>query len=247
MVSRIEDYAWLAFALAVGTALMMKCWPRMSAFVRWCIASTYALFYLTYQIGPWLHAGDRIGVNSTLKKLVERFDRHFYAAQLLAMALLAGLIIIKAFRDRKQPWFSVWLLLALACGFLVVQYSGNKGAPGDFALRLANYLHISREAADILLVAGRKTIHFTFYGLFALFSVKAGESAGADRKTALWSGVGFALIHAVFDESRQAYTAGRSASFWDLCLDLAGMAFFVFLLNRKRTKRTLTNPNKPMG
>jgi VanZ family protein len=244
MVSRIEDYAWLAFALAVGTALVMKCWPRMSAFVRWIIASFYALYYLTYQIGPWLHVGDRIGVNPTLRRLVDRFDRHFYAAQLLAMSLLAGLLIIRAFRDRKQPWFSAWLVLTLACGFLVVQYSGVEGAPGDFAARLASLLHISREAADFLVIAGRKTIHFTFYGLFALFAVKAGESAGADRKAAAWSGIGLALIHAVFDEARQSYSAGRSASILDVCLDAAGMAFFVYLLNRKAIKQTRADPNR---
>jgi len=242
MVSRTDRFAWLAFALAVGVALILKCWPRMGAFVRWLVASLYALFYLTYQVGPWMHVGDRVGVSRQLRQWADLFERHYYAAQLLAMSLIVGLVLIAAYRDRRRPWLSVWLLLALACGLLVVQYSGPNGAPNDFAVRLASILHISLSAAEAVVVVGRKAIHFCFYGLFALFSVRAAFRAGAKGSTAIGSGIGFALMHAVFDESRQVYAPGRTGSPWDVLLDVAGMAFFVFLLNRSASNRTVGKP-----
>lgn len=242
MVSRTDRFAWLAFALAVGVALILKFWPRTGAFVRWLIASLYALFYLTFQVGPWMHVGYRVGVNRQFRQLADLFERHYYAAHLLAMGLIAGLLIIAAYRDRKRPWLSVWLMLALACGLLVVQFSGPNGAANDFAARLASFLHISGPAAEAIVVAGRKAIHFGFYGLFALFSVRAALCAGATGSTAVGSGFGFALMHAVFDESRQVYSPGRTGSPWDVLLDVAGMAFFVFLLNRSAMNRTFRKP-----
>lgn len=243
VISRTDRMAWLAFALAIGTALLMKTWPRMAAFQRWLIAAFTSIVYLTYQVGPWLQISDRIGVTPTTKRWFDRFDRHFYTAQLLALTLIVLLLVIRGFLDRKKPWFSVWLLLALACSLLVIQYSGGSGAPGTFYLRLAAFLHISPEAAGFLVLAIRKCIHFTFYGLFVLFAVKAARSAGAKNPVDLWSGIGFALMHATFDEARQAYSPGRSSSFWDLGLDMAGMALFAYLIYRHSFRPTKTNPN----
>lgn len=234
MASRTDRVVWLAFALAAGAALIMKLWPRMDATARWLVAALYALFYLTYQVGPWMHVGDRVGVNRNVRQLAELYDRHFYAAQGAAMALAAGLLLVQAVRGRKRPWFSVWFLVSLACGLLVLFYSGPEGAPNDFAQRLAAFLGVSLQTAETLVVLGRKAVHFMFYGVFAAAAVRAAEAAGAGRRVALWSGVGFALLHALFDEARQSSFPNRTGSAWDVLLDAAGMACFVWLAGAPR-------------
>jgi len=244
MVSRVDRFAWLAFALAAGVALVLGAWPHMAGLTRCLIASIYGLFFLTCQVGPWMHVGDRVGIDPRLKHLAELYDRNFDRVQLLAMAVVAIWLIVKAVQDRRRPWFSLWFLLMMACGLLVLQYSGPDGAPNDFAARLAAYLHISMPSAEAIVIAVRKTIHFAFYGLFAFFAVKAGICAGAPWHKALWSGVAFALMHAVFDESRQAFSAGRSGSFWDVLLDAAGMAIFVLLLSRRGGNPASSKPSK---
>jgi VanZ family protein len=233
MVSRVDRHAWVTFAMAVGVALLMRFWPNVTAMVRWLVAGLYVLSYLTWQIGPWLHIGDRIGVNDTVKSLVDRYDDSFHKVQLVAMGCIVVLLLIQWIKDRKRPWFSVWFVLVVAMGLLIIQYSGSTGAPGQSGLWLANLLHISPRAAEVIVTLIRKTIHFTFYGCLALFSYFAGEAAGCPQKLSLRVAMGYALMHAVYDEYRQSFAPGRTSSIWDVLLDAAGMALFLYLGQRK--------------
>ena len=93
-------------------------------------------------------------------------------------------------------------------------------------------MHIDMGTADGVVFLARKAIHFTFYGCFAWFGLRAAQAAGAALQGAVVSGFAVALSHACIDEWRQASSAGRTGSVWDVLLDLSGMVVFVIVATR---------------
>lgn len=150
-----------------------------------------------------------------------------------ALGALAELFCIPAAR-RALPWFTG----ALVCGLLISFFSGGRGSGEPWKEFLVDQKGWDPERAEMVVVALRKTIHFTFYGLLSLLTAKGVRSAGATAGNAFRFAVLWVLFHAAFDEGRQAFLVDRSGSGWDVLLDLVGAIIFTspFLVKAMRDR-----------
>lgn len=119
-----------------------------------------------------------------------------------------------------------WLFVASAFAVFIGGLSNSSGSPGHLHEQIAAWLHISPEQAWHLVVGVRKTIHFSAYGLATLAAYRWSTANGAPG---LWRGIAFTLPLACFDEFRQHFATGREGSPWDVALDMAGAATFLFI------------------
>jgi VanZ family protein len=126
------------------------------------------------------------------------------------------------------------LTLALAMGVLVVYFSGSSGGTGGGSWErwLAAHLGVSLHTAEILVIAFRKTIHFSFYGLLALAAYGAAKADKAKKADAIGMALCIALSHSLFDEIRQAQTPDRTGQISDVLIDMLGAAVFIWLGSR---------------
>jgi len=95
---------------------------------------------------------------------------------------------------------------------------------------------LSPEAVERIVIGLRKSAHVLFYGSFAWLTARATVALApkAPRARVVAFAVLFVLAHAVFDETRQAFTPGRTGTPWDVLLDLGGMLAATLLLDRPR-------------
>jgi VanZ family protein len=137
-------------------------------------------------------------------------------------------------RDRllRLGWARWTALMGLA--LLVAWFSGGAGGPGWMVRFLVEGFGIAEETARTIAVVLRKAIHFLFYGLLALLAGRAAEASGASIRSALCFATLWTLSHALFDETRQMTAPGRTGTWGDIALDMAGAAFFLALWMRRR-------------
>lgn len=131
--------------------------------------------------------------------------------------------------------FSVCVLFALAVGGL----SGEAGGAGGMVEWLIRTFHLSEVDAHRLLIAFRKSVHFLAYGL-AAWCFFAAAVWTVSRHLAALLALSFAAMIGAFDETRQAFSEGRTGSLADVGLDLAGAIAFValaLLVSRGRRKQ----------
>jgi VanZ family protein len=160
------------------------------------------------------------------------------ATILLALAGAgASVVVWSARQDRGYNTRPAWLLGgAVLLGCFVAFYSSPQGAPGDLALRIAHFLHISPAAGEAILIGARKTVHFLFYGLMGLLAWKAALQARASLQKSWLFGLFFVLAHALFDEGRQSMYASRTGSGWDVGLDILGAVCFIAFASRRSVR-----------
>jgi VanZ family protein len=161
------------------------------------------------------------------------------ALVLLLLALTCVNVVTWSLRqdstDSGKAVWSMGLAVLLAC--FVAYYSSPQGAPGDLALRIAEFLHVSPAAGEAILIGTRKTVHFIFYGLMGAMAWRACFVASSEVRHAWVFGLSFVLAHALFDEARQALYASRTGSPWDVLLDVAGAAAGIWLIGRRALER----------
>lgn len=85
---------------------------------------------------------------------------------------------------------------------------------------------LTYEQAEIFVIVVRKTIHFVGYGIVALNALHLADLK-FDIRWALLFALALALCMAVFDEWSQSAATYRSASLWDVGLDMLGATTFV--------------------
>lgn len=143
---------------------------------------------------------------------------------------IAALFVGVAWRFGRT-WRSATLFLVM--GLLVAYYSGSQGSAGPMSGWLFDLGWLSPQVVEGIVIAFRKTVHVVFYGgLAAVGWMVARETVGGPRAgiIAAWA---WALAHALFDESRQMATPGRSGSWWDVLLDAGAMVFALFWIARR--------------
>jgi VanZ family protein len=231
--SRIERQMWMIFGLALVLGFIVRLWPNVGPGVHWSLTAFCMTAYVAVVGRSWTVGSDQTTLSTTLRTLSERVQ--YFAVAICAAVGIA--LLVMAFKSRKtKPWASGWLLGVLLCSGMVALFSGSQGAPGGSASWLAQWLHIDQAAADMIVHYARKTGHFAFYGCFAWFGLRASQFAGAGLRLAVFSAFAIALSHACIDEWRQWWSVGRSGTPWDVLLDLAGMAAFVYLATRGAAK-----------
>lgn len=130
---------------------------------------------------------------------------------------------------------SVWLAMRWGEGktatlFLVTLpltlLSGEAGGAGGWGSWLAQF-GLTPEMIEPTIWVIRKFVHVTFYGALTWLGMRAlaDQALGDARK--LWLGAaGWAVSFALFDETRQMFSPGRSGSFEDVGIDVFGIVLF---------------------
>jgi VanZ family protein len=144
------------------------------------------------------------------------------------IALLALLIVFfKA--DRADRSVLVGALACIFCSAMIALLSGSSGGAAAFYEFL-----VSRGFADNLAETTnfvfRKSVHFGFYGFFAVMAFRTARLGGAPKPVI--AALAFVMMHSVFDEVRQWSVPNRTGSAWDVLLDLLGVLAFLYWANR---------------
>ncbi len=116
-------------------------------------------------------------------------------------------------------------VLFLLLGWTVFRFSGDEGGADSMVLFFMNTFGLVLREAEILVVVLRKTVHFVGYGVVALNALHLADPRFSLRKAAIF-GLLIALAMGIFDEWSQSAATNRSASPWDVGLDMLGASTF---------------------
>lgn len=86
---------------------------------------------------------------------------------------------------------------------------------------------LDQATAEVWVIAVRKAIHFSYYGLLGLAAWASAKSGSLERPIG-WA-IFFALTCATFDELRQTTQPGRTGSTLDVLLDVFGAAVCIWI------------------
>lgn len=153
----------------------------------------------------------------------------------LVFPLISGAVVLLAligFGLRLQ-WIPV-IVLALPLTY----FSGGAGGAGGWTEYLMSHFGLTFLQADFAVLALRKTIHFSYYGMIGLSAWFALREEARRLAFALILVLGVSC----FDEVRQSFTPGRTGKIEDVLIDLAGAAVCVILIERWSLRR-----NTPSG
>jgi VanZ family protein len=174
-----------------------------------------------------------------------RFPGAARGVPLLFFLLSLPLLIVFLRRNRDaEPGRVIYFPIALAFAALVwvvISLSGSSGGADPMVQFVMDRLSLSKGAAEALIIAFRKTVHFVGYGLVAWTAYRIANPK-FDVRAAAWFGGGAALSVGVFDEFRQALTTNRTGSVWDIGLDMLGALTFLSI-SVLRYRRHLQPPN----
>lgn len=155
-------------------------------------------------------------------------------ALIVFFAILAGLMLFAGLsrllagdEGAKKAISGVFLFILFA--WLVAYFSGGAGGPDPLIRLLQERFGLTEATAESAAIAIRKTIHVVFYGLFAGAAFRAGRAAGWDARRAAGFGAAVVMAHAVYDETRQAFSPGRTGQWQDVLLDGLGVAIMLTL------------------
>lgn len=155
-----------------------------------------------------------------------------YRAPLPGVFALCGVFAFLVFilRNLKNPDRLSWIasVLFLLLGWTVFRFSGAKGGADSMVTFFMDTFGLGLHQAELFVVILRKTIHFTGYGIVALNAFHLAGPRFDLRKAAIF-GLLIALSMGCFDEWSQSSATNRSASPWDVGLDMLGASTFVGL------------------
>ncbi|MBN8690037.1 MAG: VanZ family protein [Armatimonadetes bacterium] len=126
----------------------------------------------------------------------------------------------------------------IALALPLTYFSGGAGGAGGWAEYLMGHFGLTFQQADFAVLALRKTIHFSYYGLIGL----SAWFALREEVRRLMMALILVLGVSCFDEVRQTFTPGRTGKIEDVLIDLAGAAVCVILIERWSQRR-----NTPSG
>lgn len=135
-------------------------------------------------------------------------------------------------RSDARRW-RAWLALGLWAAF-VLNLGGDGFAHSQTSRLLGPLLEwllpdASPVLLEVLLKAIRKTAHIAVYGILGVLALRAAWLTWPGSKArAIAFGLSFVVLLAVGDEARQAGSAARTGSEWDLLLDAAGAALAIW-------------------
>ena len=118
-------------------------------------------------------------------------------------------------RDRIAVFFTVLVI----CG--VGWFSGAGGGPDTFRRWVMSTFHLSQSAAETVVIAIRKTVHFSAYGVYGLSWRRFGWKMALIQT----------FLLASFDEARQTTAGNRTGSPLDVLLDLSGAIVLLTLVH----------------
>jgi VanZ family protein len=156
---------------------------------------------------------------------------------LTAMAIIAFLVVCaRPSRHRADGQTLAACLFCIFCAALIAWLSGSSGGAAPFYEFLRSR-GLAENLAELTNFIFRKTVHFAFYGVFALAAYRTARLGGS-RNPALGALL-FVICHSVFDEVRQWGVPDRSGSPLDVLLDLAGVTAFLYWAHRRSPRNLI--------
>lgn len=160
--------------------------------------------------------------------------------ELPIVAASAGTLLVAVICAKSIDTHLRWMYVSVILAAVLNAVGGAESGPGGFSHWLVS-LGFSPEIAWQITVAARKSVHFAYYGLLALTA-----HFGTRNQIPIWA-ISWTLVHAGFDEVRQAQSPGRTGTVWDVLLDFAGGATFVGLAIVLGKSRAAKKANKKLG
>ena len=157
---------------------------------------------------------------------------------------------------KKVAYFSIWLAWALPIVWTlsIMTMSGNLGAPANTFVIFHWVMSwfttaLDSDTLNLYHFYCRKVLHVICYGLLTILWFRAWMVSFPERlKTNTFLALGLTLMVAAADEGRQYFVPARTASFWDIGLDMSGGIFFLFLIAcgwKFRNRPSTTAPPPP--
>ena len=214
--SMIASNAWMALALALGLGWIYSTqkWGAPKG-TPWLVASIYS----------FVLAG-LIVTNETNALEIGRHGRIPIAGALWIAGMICAAQLHVRFGAKR-----LWPIFLIA---MIIGVSGSGYAGGSLTLRILQHLGLNHDLAASLVVPVRKAIHFTFFGFVGWIATRPSTTVNLEAKLAA---VTVALFFACFDETHQLGFANRTASAWDVALDLAGAIVFVGLTKSSQPRK----------
>ncbi len=137
-------------------------------------------------------------------------------------------------KETHLPWWLAWgppILWTLATWTM----SGHLGAPANTFVVfhwVISWFTTSLDHDTLMQYQFycRKALHAICYGFLTILWFRALTATYPRRFGAnIMAALALALVVAALDEGRQYFVPGRTASFWDIGLDLSGGIFFLSL------------------
>ena len=127
------------------------------------------------------------------------------------------------------------LLVSAAMGCFLAAASSSAGAPGWMVEWFIHTVGLSPDAAYTTTIVLRKVVHFTYFGLIALFAFQGALRIAHDLKRSVLFALLWVGTFAAFDELSQLASPKRTGSILDFGLDMLGAAVFLaFASSRSR-------------
>lgn len=164
---------------------------------------------------------------------------------LLSVPALAGLLMTAlsmanaSSKVRPVLWPAFALMLF---GWLISYFSSAHGGASPMVEWVIRHLHFDRHAAEVAVIAFRKTVHVTFYGLVTLIGLMTAARNGSAGRACVMAALLTTLAYATFDELRQSSQPDRTGSAWDVLLDLAGGSAALGAVYALRTTKPADRP-----
>jgi VanZ family protein len=211
--------AWMPMAL-VGLAVF-----AFSIHARLSKAPGSAWLVTTFALGAM--AAYTASVGASPVRAFSRFTNKIPYALLFA-SLIAWFFFCRS-NSKAQPKEYLYLPSAIALlglGWVIVFFSGGGGGADPMVRFAMEHFGMTSGQAEAWVVAFRKMIHFTWYGLLALSAYRLANPK-FDLRPAVVFGLQIALSFAIYDEFRQSTATNRTGTLWDVGLDMLGAITFI--------------------
>jgi VanZ family protein len=152
----------------------------------------------------------------------------------LALAGIGTVLLVSKEGLKKSDWS---LFLAIFLTWAVAYLSGSSGG-ADQMVPFFDFLGLSVDQLNNLIIVIRKTIHVSFYGTLGYLFLTYLSDKVADKTSLFWFPFLFCLAISIADEGRQSLMPNRGGSVTDVILDMSATLFILFVVIRKRTKKT---------
>jgi VanZ family protein len=212
---------WIPLTLIVCLAACFHWHPRLSKApgASWLLA-----FFALIGLAVWMKSvgPTPVGVFRRVAVLIPP------VLALASTIFLAIFIRRNGVAPSKHVIYLPVAIIFCILGWAVLFFSGSKGGADPMLSLFMDRFGMSMAQADQWVYAVRKTIHFCAYGLIGLTSYRLANPKFDLRQAAIF-GLLIALSFSAFDEFHQSTTTNRSASPWDVGLDILGATTFIGL------------------
>lgn len=222
--------AWLVIALSGLLATWFSYHPRLSQSRQ---TGPFLWFFGLTATAIWM-----ISVGPSPIRILQAVSNSI--PYLLFLASAMALLAFFGREDEEDLRFPlVPAFFFCLTGWMVAYFSGASGGADPMVKFLTGHFGWSEDLAHTVVIVVRKTLHFAFYGTVGLTAATLARLKDHVKATTAF-GLVVALTFASFDEFRQSTSVGRTASVWDVGLDMLGAFCFVGLLvlsYRRRSQR----------